>query len=70
MKNWVDVSPPAGNIYPLTTPAKRSRQDSTRLPTFGLIFVLTEHSMNCLIPVINRIYTLTDEEHGFRDVVP
>jgi hypothetical protein len=69
MKNWVDVSPPAGNIYPLTIPAKRFRQDSTRLPTWAhLRFDGTPHELPN--PNQNITYTLTDEEYGFLDVAP
>ena len=55
------------------TPWQLPRRGPGRIPPvsqLGLIFVLTEHRMNCLIPIIIRPYKLYDEEHGFRDVVP
>lgn len=49
MKNGVDVRPPAGKIYPLTTPATRHRQDSGRLPTFTQLL----RRLNC--PIATKI---------------
>lgn len=55
------------------TPWQLPRRGPGRIPPvsqFGIIFVLTEHCMNCLIAIIIRPCTLTDEEHSFRDVLP